>query len=144
MVAIQRPGFAAFPRTIPVPVSAKGLLVAGFVGLGVIGLLPVLESSSATTTGFTVSELEAQRDQLKSEVNQLESEVASFAALDYVEAQATGRVGMVEPEERIFISIDEPAPPLERLPSTHQATGESSEDGEGSWWQPLADLLDFS
>jgi Septum formation initiator len=144
VAAIQRPGFGSFPRTIPLPVSGKGLLVAAFVGLGLVGLLPVLESSSATTTGFTVTELEAQRDQLKSEVNQLESEVASFAALDYVERQATDRLGMVEPGERIFISVDKPAPALERLPSTYQASEDSSEEGRDPWWKPLADLLDFS
>ena len=142
MAVLERPGFA-FPRQLPLPLSGRGMVVAGLVGLAVLGLLPVLQSSSATTTGFTVNDLEARRDSLQDEVSTLESEVAGYASLGYVEQQASTRLGMVEPETRLFVSVPVPAPPLERLPTRYEPATVEEEVKGTPWWQPIADLLDF-
>jgi hypothetical protein len=142
MAVIERPGFA-FPRQIPLPLSGRGMVVAGLLGLALLGLLPVLQSSSATTTGFTVNDLEARRDSLQDEVSTLESEVAGYASLDYVERQAADRLGMVEPETRLFVSVPLAAPPLERLPTRYEPALVNEESPDTPWWQPVADLLDF-
>lgn len=118
-------------------------MVAGLLGLGFLGLLPVLQSSSATTTGFTVNDLELQRDGLQNEVNTLQGEVAVYSSLDYIEREATGRLGMVVPERRLFVGVDEAAPPLERLPRRFEPRPLESPLASTPWWQPLADLLDF-
>jgi hypothetical protein len=142
MAVIERPGFA-LPRQIPLPLSGRGLVVSGLIALAFLGLLPVLQSSSATTTGFTVNELEARRDSLQDEVSTLESEVAGYASLDYVEREATERLGMTEPETRLFVSVPLAAPPLERLPTRFEPAPVEEETTGSPWWQPVADLLDF-
>lgn len=142
MAVIERPGFA-IPRPLALPLSGRGIIVSALLALALLGLLPVLQSSSATTTGFTVNDLEARRDSLQDEVSTLESEVAGYASLDYVEREASERLGMVEPETRLFVSVPLAAPPLERLPTRYEPK-EIQEQSTGTpWWQPVADLLDF-
>jgi hypothetical protein len=143
MAAIGRPATSALPQTLRLPLSGRAAIVAGLVVLGLLGLLPLLESSHATTAGFTVGELEAQRDGLRAEVSNLETEVAGYAALDYVEGEATTRLGMVPPTQRLFVSVDEPAPRLDSVPWRYRPQA-VAEDGDSSpWWQELAGFLNL-
>jgi hypothetical protein len=119
-------------------------MVLGLIALALLGLFPVLQSSSATTTGFTVSELEVRRDLLRRELNSLESDVALYASLDYVETRATTQLGMVQPEHRLFVTVPQAAPSLDRLPSRYEPREDLASTSGEPWWQGVADLLDWS
>ena len=91
MAVIERPGFA-IPRPLALPLSGRGIVVSALLALALLGLLPVLQSSSATTTGFTVNDLEARRDSLQDEVSTLESEVAG-ATPDLIDVEVQDVTG---------------------------------------------------
>ncbi|MPZ22405.1 MAG: hypothetical protein GEU28_02440 [Dehalococcoidia bacterium] len=141
MVAIPRSAPAALPRTWHLPVSGRTIVVLGLVGLAMLGLLRVVQSSYTTSTGFTVTELEQQRTALHAEVNNLENDVTVHASLNRVEAEARGRLGMVEPTQRIFVTVDEAAPPLDRLPARYQPAIAKEDAGDLPWWQKALSAL---
>lgn len=143
MAVLDRPGFGALPRSLPLALPGRGMVLAGLVGLALLGLFPVLQSSGATTAGFTVQELESRREELRSEISNVENEVGYYSSLNYIQYEAENRLGMVQPTTRLFVPVGTPAPPLERLPARYQPRAEFEDKAAAPWWQPLADLFAF-
>jgi cell division protein FtsL len=105
--------------TLPVPTSL-GLPVILTVAVFIIGLtamLPLIQSSGATSTAGNIEELEQDKSGLQARLRELEIDVATLGSLTRIESEAINRLGMEKPKDVQYIPINV-APPAERkLPS---------------------------
>ncbi len=130
-----RPGRALW--RLP-PVLMSGLIL---LTVGVFGLLQVMQTSDLATAGFELNQLHAERAALVSEIRLSEAELAGKLRLDWVRDQAVTRLGMVEPEQQMRISVNRPAPVLTPLPRRYVSPIEPIEAGPAAWWEPLVERL---
>jgi cell division protein FtsL len=118
------------------------VLTIALVAIGLAALLPLLQSSQTTTTGYSIRQLERQRNDWEARTHELEAEVASLASLDRIEKDAHDRLNMQAPEDTVYITVDVASPasqpiPERFLPPKNQETSQADK----SWWQSLLDLL---
>jgi cell division protein FtsL len=117
------------------------ILAAMIVGLA--ALLPLVQSSGATTTAGNIRRLEQEREDMQARLQELEVRVAGLGSLSRIEHEATTRLKMVKPQEVHYIRVDAPAPAPHRLPSRYlPQPADSSSAGSSLWedvfgWLPL-------
>jgi len=70
------------------------ILLAGCL----VALMYLLQTSRVATTGYDVQRLQVERDTWQLRNEQLRFELAKRRSLTWIEAEATGRLGMVRPE----------------------------------------------
>ena len=70
------------------------ILLAGCL----VALVYLQQTSSVATTGYDIQSLQVQRDDWQLRNEQLRFELAKRRSLTWIEAEATGRLGMVRPE----------------------------------------------
>lgn len=139
MSAIDRP----LARTSLRLWSLRRILALAFGAVALLGLLQVIQTSDATSTGYNIRRLEQDRLDWSARVHRLEAEVASLTSLERVEREAQGRLGMVPAEKVLYLEVDVPPPRQQLVPRRFSP----SEPGAGSagtpWWQALLKLLPF-
>ncbi len=64
-----------------------------------VALMYLLQTSGVATTGYDIQHLQAERDDWQLRNEQLELELAKRQSLTWIEAEATGRLGMVRADE---------------------------------------------
>jgi cell division protein FtsL len=138
-IADERPA----PRTKGRPLSMPVVLTIALVAVGLAGLLPLLQSSQTTTTGYSIRQLERQRNDWEARIHELEAEIASLAALDRVEEEARQRLAMQTPEDTVYLSVDVASPESQPIPDRFLPPKQESAKEQKSWWQSLLDLLPF-
>jgi cell division protein FtsL len=125
-------------RTGPILLAAVAIIV-------IVALLRVVQTSQATTASFQIQDLEEQKLELETSVQELEAEIASLSSLARIEQEAE-RLGLGPPAARDGFEVNV-APPIaegERLPSRFQPDEKARTDEGGSpWWQDLLGLLPF-
>ena len=125
----------------PKPWLAPGLplvLTIAAVGVGLAALLALIQSSDATTTSARVQRLEEQLTDWEARTQELEVEVATLGGLERIEQEARERLGMVTPEDTIYVTIDEPGPEPARLPSRFLPPPQPrATSGGDSFWEKL-------
>ena len=116
------------------------ILAAGFVAAA--ALLPVAQSSSATTTGHEIRMLEARRADLNASIHQTQSEVATLGAIERVERRAREHLGMVPADRWMYVSVGQPAPvagvPARYLNEEEPVTATTA---GRPWWQAMLHKL---
>ena len=122
MAVLQRP-------PLPLPVRAIGklggvavrrLLLAGVLALVVaVALLQVNQFSRVTSTGYQINDLTRERAKKQAENYQIEAEVAHYSSLARVDIEARVRLGMAPPQRTLSISVDQPPPAHETLPTRY-------------------------
>jgi cell division protein FtsL len=139
-IADERPAPRAKGRPLGMPV----VLTIALVAVGLAALLPLLQSSQATTTGYNIRQLERQRNDWEARIHELEAEVASLAALDRIEEEARQRLNMQTPEHTVYLSVDVASPESQPIPDRFlPPKKQESAKEDQSWWQSLLDLLPF-
>lgn len=116
-------------------------LVAALILVGLAALLPVLVTSTATERGAALRSLEQQRAELRASVEGLEAEIAVLTSTDHIARDAKLRLGMVEPDRILYVTVEGAAPSTtipERLLSS---TSDSDTEPSDPWWRRLVDLL---
>jgi cell division protein FtsL len=137
-VADQRPAPSAKGRPLSMPL----VLTIALVAVGLAALLPLLQSSQATTTGYNIRELERQRNDWEARIHELEAEVASLASLDRIENEAHERLNMQAPEDTLYITVDLPAPDSQPIPERFlPPKSQEASPTHKSWWRSLLDQL---
>lgn len=132
------------PRAKGRPLGMPAVLTIAIVAVGLAGLLPLLQSSQATTTGYNIRQLERQRNDWEARSHELEAEIASLAALDRIEKEARERLHMEEPADTVYITVDVPRPESQPVPARFlPPEKQESAKEDQSWWQSLLDLLPF-
>ena len=92
------------------------VLTIALVAVGLAGLLPLLQSSQATTIGYNIRQLERRRNDWEARIHELEAEIASLAALDRIENEAGQRLNMQAPEHTVYLTVDVASPESQPIP----------------------------
>jgi len=111
------------------------LIVAAFA-VGVSALLPLVQTSLATSTGGNVSRMEDVREDWQARLHQQEVRVAELGSLDRIEREAKVRLKMVAPDETHYLRVDAPAPAAHKLPSRY-LPDEQQPVESGTFWEDL-------
>ena len=116
-----------------------GAIVAATLVLGGASLLPLSSVVGSSAARGEVERLRRERMELEAQVQALEAQVAYLASLQRIEKEAKERLGMVPPEEVIYLEVDVPAPPSPEVPP--QLVPRVEERGAGRpWWHRLLEL----
>ena len=111
------------------------LLIAAAVVVGLAALLPLVQSSEATSRAGTVHQLEQEKADWQARLRELELDVATLGSLNRIEQEATKRLKMGPPKEVHYISVDV-APPQERkLPSRFLPSSREQKNAGSSLWE---------
>lgn len=98
------PPLPALPR---VPSLGTGLAAAALGAALVAGTAALLFLTSlVASAGYNNARLTDEKRSLEHHTQRLEAEVASLRSLDYVEAEAKAKLGMVGAPSHIFIQVD--------------------------------------
>lgn len=115
------------------------LTIASFALLaaGVVGLVQVLQTTQVAATGYEVRALEREAQDLDADIRLLEAQIAASSNLDQIQKEATGRLAMVRPQQKVRVAADVPAPAIVPLPRRYVPTFERQEPPAVTWWERL-------
>lgn len=119
------------------------LLLIGLILLAVatLGLLQVLQTSQLASTGFELRTLQNERNSLESEIRLLEASVAERSQLERLHSEAVGRLGMIEPQQKLRLTVGEPAPVGVPLPRRYVEPAPVIENEAPSFWESLLERI---
>jgi cell division protein FtsL len=126
-------GFASLPLI---------LLIAAMI-VGLAALLPLVQSSGATTTAGSITQLQQQHDDWQARLEEEQANVARLSSLNTIRQEATTRLKMVEPAEKRYITVDAPAPAPDPLPSRFLPQQQPAPAAGKSLWEDIIDRLPF-
>ena len=78
--------------------KATGWLPTIMLAASLVALVYLLQTSGVATTGYDIQRLQTERADWQLRNEQLRLELAKRRSLTWVEAEATGRLGMQRPE----------------------------------------------
>jgi cell division protein FtsL len=142
MAAINHP-LGNARRGLPIPVTGVRLnlwLILAIILASVGALLPVLENSLATSSGFDLQASQRQETDINGQVSVLESEVASLTSLARIQRRAT-EIGLGPVQDPIYVTVNEPGPAPAKLPSEYLPRVQAKPVSPSPWWKPLVDWL---
>jgi cell division protein FtsB len=126
-------GFASLPVI---------LLIAAMI-VGLAALLPLVQSSGATTTAGSITQLQQQHDDWQARLEEEQAKVAQLSSMNTIRQEATTRLKMVEPAETHYITVDASAPALDPLPSRFLRQQQPPAAAGKSLWDDVLDRLPF-
>jgi cell division protein FtsL len=116
------------------------LLTLAALAIGVAALLPLIQSSSATSTAGEVRTLEVERNDMRARLRALELEVAQMGSLSRIEQEAAVRFEMGAAKQQHYIAVDAPAPEPRRIPSRYLPEPAEAQSDSSSL---LEDVIDW-
>ena len=134
-MAANRESSSAIPEVLQDSNIPVILIMAALV-VGVAALLPLVQTSLATSTGGNVSRLEQTREDWQARLHEQEVRVAELGSLDRIEREAKVRLKMVAPESVTYLRVDAPAPAQHKLPDRF-LPDEKEPVESGSLWEDL-------
>ncbi len=140
MATIQRTGRHIVSDLLHSPNMPTLLTISALV-IGAAALIPLVQSSIATTTNGNVRLLEQQRDDWQAQIQELELDVATMAGLNRIEDEAREGLKMVEPKDTRYITVPVEAPEPRRLPSRYLPPTADEREAKPSAWKKLLDWL---
>jgi cell division protein FtsL len=117
--------------------SLPVLLTFAAMAIGLAALVPIIQSSGATSRAGQISQLEEQRAGWQARIRELELDVAQQGSLDRIEREAKTRLKMEQPKESHYIAVPVPAPEQHRLPSRYLPPAPPHHDTSASLWHDL-------
>ena len=110
--------------------------------VGIAALLPLVQTSLATSTGGNVSRLEQLREDWQARLHEQEVSIARLGSLDRIESEAKVRLKMVAPDSVTYLRVAAPAPAPNKLPSRYLSDEKEPVESESLWedlfgWLPL-------
>lgn len=113
------------------------LTIAAMV-VGIAALLPLVQSSASTSTAGDIRRLEEERIAWRTQLQELEVEIAQMGSLEWIERQARLRLKMRPPEETVYIHVDSPPPEPRKIPSRFLPEERTPPvEGGSSVWEDL-------
>ncbi|HUS82149.1 MAG TPA: hypothetical protein VM013_02690 [Dehalococcoidia bacterium] len=144
MSALDRLISRPLPRPFPRVTGVRPVLVGAFLVVASLGLLQVIQTSNATTTGYSLQRLEDERSATQAEVHLLEAEVAVLTSIDRIAREAGGRLGMVPAGNTVTLDVHKQPPEQQLVPLRFLSPDRAPEVKTSPWWQKLLGLLPFS
>ena len=115
--------------------SMPVLLTLALAAIGIAALLPLLQSSWATTTNGHIQELEREKVDWQARVQELEASTAALSSLDRIEKEAIERLKMGYPAKTIYITVPGQAPAEASLPPRLLGPGQETSATHEPWWE---------
>ncbi|HXG36002.1 MAG TPA: hypothetical protein VNL15_03440 [Dehalococcoidia bacterium] len=112
------------------------LLTVVLLAVGFAALLPLIQSSVATTRNGQIQQLERAKADWQAQVQESEALIAYLGSLDRIEREAVQR-GMKPPEQTYYVKIPGPGPESKKLPSRFLPPPERPLQPEESWWEKI-------
>ncbi len=112
------------------------LIIAALV-VGFTALLPLVQSSGATSTAGQVQQLERQKADWQARLRELEVDVATLGSLSRIEKEARLHYGMTRPKETHYITVDVAPPEDRKLPSRFLPPERDRGEAGSSLWHTL-------
>jgi hypothetical protein len=130
------PSIRAALRVPPVLPVAVAIII-------VLGLVRIIQSSDATTTNYSIQDLQQQALEGRTLNSELASEIATLSSLERIAREAGAR-GYAQPEEQDTVSVNAP-PPAADVPGSgvSDKTAEGASDDDSGWLDSALDLLPF-
>jgi cell division protein FtsL len=122
-----------FVRSPSLPV----LLTVSALAIALAALLPLVQSSDATTTNGNIQLLQQEKADWQARLHALELEIATLGSLDRIEREAITRLHMKAPEQTHYITVNVPAPEPRRLPSRFLPQQTEQQESGSSVWDKL-------
>jgi|SRR3990172_2258228 cell division protein FtsL len=114
------------------------LIIAAMI-VGLTAMLPLVQSSGATSTAGSIQRLQTDKAALQAKLRELETEVATLGSLDRIRQEASVRLEMEQPKDVRYIRVDLPPPTDRRLPSRFLPPQQETTpaDDDSSLWEDL-------
>jgi hypothetical protein len=134
-------GSRALRRVHPVQRGRLPIAVwIGVIGIAFAALLPVLQTSDATSAAASQRGLERDRARLQAEVRLLASQVGELSALNRVADVAQTRLNLVPARPTVVLTVKE-TPPPRLLPARFLPQQDLELVETLPWWQTLFDVF---
>ena len=117
--------------------SLPVILIVATLVIGFTALLPLVQSSGATSTAGRIQELEREKQDWQARSRELELDVATLGSLSRIEQEARLRMGMTKPTQTHYITVDVPPPEERKLPSRFLPPERSHTSVSSSFWHAL-------
>lgn len=134
-----RPGLGHLPN-LPSAGQVNWWVTAALALVGVSAMLPVLQNSTATSRGFEIQELQAERAQLDGDLRVLETDVAALTSLERLQRRAA-ELGLHPAGPSIFLTVAEAGPAPAKIPAEYLPDPAPKRGGTESWWRSLVRWL---
>ncbi len=121
--------------------SLPVLLILAALVVGFTALLPLVQSSGATSTAGDIQRLESERQDWQARLHESEVDVATLGSLARIEKEARTRLGMTRPKETHYITVDAPPPSERKLPSRFLPPEYRRTESGNSLWDTLTGWL---
>src|SRR5881397_907618 len=105
--------------------------------VGLAALIPLLQSSGATSVAGRVNQLEQDHGDWQTKVRELELQVAQMGSLDRIDHEARTRLKMEDPKDVRYITVSGPPPSQTKLPSRFSPPERRSLSAGSSLWEDL-------
>ena len=114
------------------------LIIAAMI-VGLTAMLPLVQSSGATSTAGSIQRLQTDKAALQAKLRELETEVATLGSLSRIQQEASIRLQMEPPKDVRYIRVDLPPPAERRLPSRFLPPQQEATptDDDSSLWEDL-------
>lgn len=124
-------GFASLPIV---------LVVAAMI-VGLAALLPLVQSSGATTAVGDITTLQRERDDWQTRLEEEQLKVAQMSSLSAIRKIAVERLHMGDADDIRYITVDAPAPAVETVPSRLLPEEQKPSETENSLLDDIIGLL---
>jgi cell division protein FtsL len=131
----------AAPRSEGRQPGVPSLVITCVVVIGLAGLLPLLLSSKVIHTSEDIRQLESVRNDWQARNQELQAEIAVLGSLDRIEKEARGRLGMVPPDDTVYVTVDQPAPEKQIVPLRFLLPKKEQPPQDESWWESILGLF---
>lgn len=120
MVALNTPraGATAGMRHRLIRLPGPGTLIITAL-VTAAALLPVVQNSNATTTGYDIRETERRKGDLQAAMYNAQMDIAKLGSLERIDREARTRLGMVPAERSFAVTVREPAPQQRQVPARY-------------------------
>jgi cell division protein FtsB len=98
------PPISTIPRVPPLRAGVLVIVLGALLVAGTAALL--LLTSLVASLGYNNARLTEEKRSLEHQSQRLEAEVAALRSLDYVEAEAKSKLGMVNAGSHVFVQVD--------------------------------------
>jgi hypothetical protein len=115
-------------------------VVAGIAIVGLSALLPVIQSSTVTSEGFSMQRSQEQEATLNGQISILESEIGEMTSLGRIEQRAQ-ELGLQPATDPDFVHVDVAGPAPAKIPASYLPANTPAQEKPETWWQSLFDWL---
>jgi cell division protein FtsL len=122
-------------------ISRLMLLSLALLLVAALGVFQVLQTSRVASVGYTLRNLEVERQIVEADIRMLEAQIASSSNLDHLRRTAETRLGMLPADETVRVRVGVPAPSTVPLPRRYVRLPEREPIPARVWWEHVLEAI---